>query len=223
MKRRHFFGVVLALGLVVVVISAEAAQTQGPTGNDPPVPQSGAAGTRPENLQAASGVSSLQEEESVSDLAAGYNATLRIPAAALKPRESNVEWGVGGDGGCTYAISGDQYTWWVAPFYLPDGATLRYFRMYYNDQDISVNCAAYLTVYDLYGDIAVEWGIFSSGTGQNYVTTAELDHVIDYSQYNYVINWAPNTTGSGMQVCGFRVYYEYSWGLAFLPAVMKGE
>jgi hypothetical protein len=23
-------------------------------------------------------------------------------------------------------------------------------------------------------------------------------------------------------VCGFRVFYEYSWGLAFLPNVMKG-
>ncbi|MGD8473498.1 MAG: hypothetical protein PVH59_05200 [Anaerolineae bacterium] len=223
MKRRHIWGVVLALGLLVVVMSAETAQTQEPTGNDPSVPQSGTAGIRPENLQAVSGVSSLQEGDAVSDLAAGYNATLRIPAAALKPRESNVEWSAGSDGGCAHAVSGDQYTWWVAPFYLPDGATLRYFRMYYNDQDVSVNCAAYLTVYDLYGRIVDEWGIFSSGTGQNYVTTAELDHQIDYSSYNYVINWSPNMIGSDMQVCGFRVYYEYNWGAALLPAVMNGN
>ena len=223
MKRKRFFGVVLALGLVVVLMSAETAQTQGPTGNDPPLPQSGTEGTRPENVQAGSGVSSTQEEDAVTDLAADYNATLRIPVAALKPRESNVEWSIGSDGGCAYALSGDPYTWWAAPVYLPDGATLRYFRMYYNDQDVSINCAAYLTVYDLFGRIVVEWGIFSRDTGQDYVTTAELDHQIDYSSYNYVINWTPNVIGPDMQVCGFRVYYEYNWGLALLPTVMKGE
>jgi hypothetical protein len=29
--------------------------------------------------------------------------------------------------------------------------------------------------------------------------------------------------GSDMQVCGFRVFYEYTWGVAFLPSVMNGE
>ena len=66
-------------------------------------------------------------------------------------------------------------------------------------------------------------GDFFERHGPGKATTAELDHQIDYGSYNYVINWAPNTTGSGMQVCGFRVFYEYNWGLAFLPTVMKGE
>jgi hypothetical protein len=222
MRRKQFLCVVLALGLVVVVMTAETARTQGPTESEPLPAQSGTAGTGLENPRALSDGAGRQEEDAVSDSAAAYNATLRIPAAALKPRESNVEWGVGGEGGCAYASSGDQYTWWAAPLYLPDGATLRYFRMYYNDQNATVNCAAYLTVYDLYGNIVTEWGIFSSGTGQSYVTTAELDHEIDYDQYSYVINWTPNVIGSSMQVCGFRVFYEYTWGLTFLPNVMNG-
>ena len=221
MKTKQVLGVVFALGLVMVVMTAETGQTQGPRESEPVPGQSETAGTGLENPRAPADGSGRQEEDAVPDPAAGYNATLRIPVAALKPRESNVEWSVGGDGGCTYAISGDRYTWWVAPLYLPDGSTLRYFRMYYNDQSTEINCAAYLTVYDLYGNIVVEWGIFSSGTGQNYATTAELDHEIDYGSYNYVINWSPNMIGPDMQVCGFRVFYEHTWGVSFLPSVKR--
>lgn len=223
MKSSRFLAVLVALVLIVVLVAGETSHTQGPAEGEALPAQSGTAGTRPENPRALTDGSGRQEEDAVPDLAASYNATLRIPAAALKPRESNVEWSVGSDGGCAYALSGDRYTWWVAPLYLPDGATLRYFRMYFNDQDPTINCAAYLTVYDLFGRIVAEWGIFSRDTGQDYVTTAELDHVIDYGSYNYVINWSPYTVGSDMQVCGFRVFYEYTWGVSFLPAVMKGH
>ena len=220
MKRKQFLGIVFALALVVVVMAAETAQTQGPAESDPPPAQSGTAGTGLENPPVLSDGAGQQEEDAAL-ASASYNASLRIPAAALKPRESNVEWGAGGDGGCAYASSGDRYTWWAAPLYLPHGADLRYFRMYYNDQDAAINCAAYLTIYDLFGRIVQEWGIFSSGEGQSYATTPEIDHQIDYDSYSYVINWAPNVIGADMQVCGFRVYYEYTWGAAFLPQVMK--
>ncbi len=134
-----------------------------------------------------------------------------------------MEWRAGGEGGCTYASGGNEYTWWAAPLYLPHGSTLRYFRMYYNDQEPGADCAAYLTVYDLYGSIVTEWGIFSTGTGQTYATTEQLDHVIDYGLYNYVIHWRPQVLGSSMQVCGFRVYYESTWSVTFMPYVEKGN
>lgn len=222
MKSERFLVVVTVLALITVVIGGETAQTQGPTGGEPVPAQSGTAGTGLENPRALTDGSSGQEEDAVSDQAASYNASLRIPAVALRPRESNVEWGVGGAEGCIYVSGGNRYTWWVVPFYLPDGASLRYFRMYYNDQSTEVNCAAYLTVYDRFGNIVLERGIFSRNTGQDYVTSAELEHEIDYGQYSYVIKWSPNMIGSSMQVCGFRLYYEYTWGLSFLPSVMNG-
>jgi hypothetical protein len=210
---------VLALALIVLFVSGEAGQTQGPVSSEPPAVQSGTA----EGTSGALIEGSSQQVEVEPRAVEAYNASIRIPVAALKPRESNVEWGAGGEGGCAYAVSGDRYTWWVAPLYLPQGSILRYFRMYYNDQDTEINCAAYLTVYDLYGNIVTEWGIFSSSTGQNYATTTELDLEIDYDSYSYVIQWSPNVIGSAMQVCGFRVFYEYTWGLAFLPNVQRGE
>ena len=64
--------------------------------------------------------------------------------------------------------------------------------------------------------------MYSSATGRNYAE-AELEHVVDYDQYSYVVKWYPNVIGSKMQVCGFRVFYEYTWGLAFMPYVTNGD
>ena len=126
--------------------------------------------------------------------------------------------------GCVYAGDGDQYTPWMAPLYLPDGATIGYFRMYYNDLDPDNNCSGYLTVFDAWGDIVVQWAINSSdSTGQGYATTLELRHVVDYEQYSYVVKWYPNVIGDKMQVCGFRVFYDVPWGLGFLPYVTNGD
>ncbi len=150
---------------------------------------------------------------------AGYNASLRIAGSILTPRESNVEWSVGGEGGCLYATTGDRYTWFNTPLYLEQGSTIAYFRMYYDDQNVSSNSSAYLTIYDLYGHIVDEFGVFSSGTGQNYATTAEIGHIVDYTSYSYVINWSPNSLGSDQQVCGFRIFYQTPLLSTYLPLI----
>ena len=223
MSRIRVVVVVLALALIAVFVAGEAGQTQGTWESDTPAVQSS---TDPagEGGRPASTDGSSRQPEAPLEPAQTYNASLRIPAAALKPRDSDVDWQNGGEGGCVYATVGDEYTVWAAPLYLPDGATIRYFRMYYNDQDTIKDCAAFLTVYDLFGNRVTEWGIDSSSTGLSYATTAELDHVVNYDSYNYTINWRPNVFGSTMQVCGFKVYYyEDPWGVAFLPSISKGE
>jgi len=223
MKRDRFLVVVMVLALIAMVIGGESAQTQAPAGTAPPAAEFGTAQTGRERTgDLVDGPSGL-ELDPAPDPAQSYNASLRIPAAALKPRRSDVEWQAGGEGGCVYATSGDQWTWWAAPLYLPHGSILRYFRMYYNDQNTEADCAAFLTVYDLYGRIVTEWGINSTSTGQTYATTAELDHIIDYDYYSYVIHWRPNVIGDTMQVCGFKVYYHTTWGVLFMPNVMNGN
>lgn len=152
---------------------------------------------------------------------ASYNASLRVTGSVLRPRESDVEWGVGGQGGCLYAASGDQYTWFNTPLYLEQGSTIKYFRMYYNDQNTSSNSSAYLTIYDLFGDIVEEFGVTSSGTGETYATTAEFEHIVDYESYSYVINWCSYSLGSTQQVCGFRIYYLTPSMSAYLPLIEK--
>jgi hypothetical protein len=136
-----------------------------------------------------------------------YNAFLRIAGTALKPRDSDSTYEPAGGGGCFYAQSGEFYIFNV-PLTLPQGSTLKYLRMYYDDTSASTNSRAWLTVYDLYGNIVDEWGVNSSGSsGTGYSTTEEITHDVDYESYSYMINWRPNQTGSAMKLCGFRVYY----------------
>ena len=120
-----------------------------------------------------------------------------------------MEWYGAGGGGSIYATSGSANAVFNVPVCLPNGATIEYFRMYYNDTNSSTNCRAWFTVYDLYGDVIEEWGISSSGdSGTGFRTTDAFSHTIDYSLYSYVINWRPYDLGSDMQVCGFRLYYQ---------------
>jgi hypothetical protein len=204
--------------VLVVVISGGSGQTQGPEGTTPPFqpPE-----TAPAEQERAPGlpVGPAGIEETQTTLAQSYNASLRLPVAGLKPRTDDVEWHVGGEGGCTYASSGNPYTWWSTPLYLPQGAIIRYFRMYYNDQNPSVGSYAFLTVYDMYGQVVEEWRLASLGTGMDYVTTGQLDHAVDNNRYTYAINWRPNDLGSDMQVCGFRIWYQSALGAVDMPPI----
>jgi hypothetical protein len=201
-----------------------ATSRAGETGEAPdymfstvPVPP----GTPIESLSPPDLPPSVASQDEVAAPLASYSY-LRVTGSALRPRGSDVEWRPGGAGGCIYALSGSTIQWWNTPVYLPQGATVKYLRMYYNDTSSS-NCQGYFTAYDLYGDIEDEWGISSSGnSGENFRDTSEFTHTVDYSSYSYVINWRPNDTGNDMQLCGFRVfYYPPTAGVAFLPTVFK--
>jgi len=155
------------------------------------------------------------------DIEATYNASLRVTGSALKPRGSGVDWVPTGGGGCIYASAGDAYLVFNTPIYLPQGSVVKYFRMYYNDANVTMNTTAWFTVYDLYGDIVAEYPVSSTGTGEAYATTSEITQTIDYAFHSYVINWRPYDLGSDMQVCGFRLYYAAPPGPVYMPLLSK--
>lgn len=149
-----------------------------------------------------------------------YNAYLRIPGSGLRPRRSDVEWATNGSGGCVYASSGNPITVLNTPVYLPDGVTVKYVRMYFNDQDETYNSNAWFTVYDMYGDLVSEWSMSTSGSaGEGYATTSEFTHTVNYDAYSYVVNWRPSVLGSNMQLCGFRLYYNDPSSLVYMPLI----
>ncbi len=214
MRRVKLLAAMLALVTPVVAISGGAGQTQGPDGSDRPVQWPGTAPAGQEDTLALP--AGPIQEEGLEATASSYNASLRIPVAGLKPSTSDVEWHVGGEGGCTYASSGNPYTWWSTPLHLPQGSIIRYFRMYYNDQNPSEDSYALLSVHDLDGGLVEQWWLQSNEPGM-IVTTGELDHVVDHTRYSYAIRWRPNDLGSDMQVCGFRVFYQAPPLQAFTP------
>ena len=157
--------------------------------------------------------------------ALGPLATLtswRVTGSALRPRDSGVSYTTNTSGSCAYVTGGDASTVWNVPVLLPNGATVNTLRMYYYDTSGS-NSTAWFTIYDLYGSIVQEWSVSTSGSsGNSYNDSAAINHKIDYNTYSYLINWRPVVTGSTMQVCGFRVFYEAPpFGASYLPAIRK--
>lgn len=144
----------------------------------------------------------------------------RVTGSALKPRENDVSYTVDGNGSCTYVTAGDAQTVWNIPVQLPQGTLVDTLRIYYFDTSDS-NTTAWFTVYDLYGDLVQEWSVSSNTvSGNSFNDSAQINHVVDYSVYSYMVNWRPIVTGSTIQLCGFRIFHDppfYSVG--FLPIV----
>jgi hypothetical protein len=176
-------------------------------------------GTPIENLSApdSPGGNNLVEE-----VEGGGLVSWRVTGAALKPRESDVSYSVDSNGSCTYVAAGDESTVWNTPIQLPNGSVVDTLRIYYYDTSGS-NTTAWFTVYDLYGGIVEEWSVSSSTSGGNsFNDSAQINHTVDYSVYNYLLNWRPVVSGSTIQLCGFRVFYmPPPFGLGFVPAVFN--
>ncbi len=132
---------------------------------------------------------------------------VRVAGSTLRPRNSSDGFAVGTSGGCIYNASGSPTGILNVPLQLPEGANVLSYRMYFNDTSAS-NSTAWLTVYDLYGAIAEEYSVSSSGSaGNSFTDSAQIDHLINPSLYSYVLNWRPVVAGATMQLCGFRVFY----------------
>lgn len=224
MKKHLAFVVALALGLLALAALARGMTgwAQGPEGDTPATPWASSADP-PEGIERVSpsdrpaGV----EAEDI-EAAATYNASLRITGSALRPRTSNVEWTSVITGGCIYASLDNASTVFNTPVYLPQGATVKFLRMYFHDTNASANAFAWFTAYDIYGDIAAEWSVSSTGSaGNGYVTSSEFTHTVNYENYSYLVNWLPNDLGSDMQLCGFRIYYQTPPGYSYLPLAVK--
>ena len=133
----------------------------------------------------------------------------RVVGSTLKPRVNDVSYATSGSGGCVYVTAGNASTVWNTPLWIPDGATVQYLRIYVDDTSAS-NLTGWFTIYDLFGNIVDEWSASSSGTpGQTWFDSADINHVIDYNAYSYVVNMRPVGTGSTLQFCGARVFYDF--------------
>jgi hypothetical protein len=138
------------------------------------------------------------------------STSLRVAGSVFHPIDSTTAYSSPG-GGSIYATGTPGL--FSTPLYLPQGSNIAWARMYYLDNDATNNCVGWLTVYDLYGNIAniggvdQEWSVTSADTGNSYDDTPIINHKVDYTQYSYVLNWYPQAASSDIQLCGFRVFY----------------
>jgi len=147
-----------------------------------------------------------------------------IPGTAFHPRFSTTTYSAAGGGQCIYATAGGSEIF-VMDLWLPDGAIIDFFRLYYYDTN-AANSTLFLTAYDFtggYDDIA--W-VYSSGTGgygDDYVQTPTFaEYTVDNFDTPLLFNWRPNFTGSNEQLCGVRLGYWTPPGFgAFMPLIQR--
>lgn len=127
--------------------------------------------------------------------------------SAFRPRDSSVDWGNDGSGGCLYLTTGSTGVVFNIPLDIPDGVRIEYLRIYYYDASASTS-QAWVTRYDDEGSLEDVTYVASAGdTGYGTQLGTYLEHVVNMTDYSYVLNWRPNATGNTMQLCGLRVAY----------------
>lgn len=127
--------------------------------------------------------------------------------SVFRPRDSSVNWGNDSSGGCVYLVSGDTGVVFNIPLDIPHGVRIEYLRIYYYDTS-ALTSEAWVTQYDDEGGIYDVAYVASAGNaGYGTQLSDYLTHIVDLTNYSYVLNWRPNATGSTMQLCGLRVAY----------------
>ena len=132
---------------------------------------------------------------------------LHVAGSAFVPlyADSGVTYG---SKGCTY-MANATHLFMNYSLDLPNNAIVTYVRLYFNDT-AATDGTLHLAQYDdgaSYSYLATVTTSGSSGLGS--ATLTGLNIPLDYVNYNYVMYWMPGVSGNTMQLCGFRVGYEY--------------
>lgn len=146
---------------------------------------------------------------------------LHVAGSTLRPRNSISTWASSGDGGCIYATANPGIVYNL-DLQLPMGARIDYLRIYYYDTSAS-DSNAWVTIYNDSGGLTDITSVSSSGTsGYGTNLSAYIGHVVNNSDYSYVLNWRPNVDGNTNRLCGLRVAYRIALDkTVFLPMVIK--
>ncbi len=118
--------------------------------------------------------------------------------------------------GCTYVSAADPdpvkgYTRILnTEAHLPDGATIKYLRVYYRDTNATRGVQGYITRYspgvstlDLVH--AGSTNVFSAGYG--FVVSQEITETVNNSTHAYTLIGWPDAVGDTLQICGLRIAY----------------
>ncbi|MDD2522809.1 MAG: hypothetical protein PHW11_08335 [Anaerolineaceae bacterium] len=130
-----------------------------------------------------------------------------VNGSAFRPRDSSVSWTTDGSGGCLVLSAGDPWVIFNLHLEIPNGARIDYLRFYFYDTS-AYNGNIWITRYNNIGGLADLVSVPSSGnTGYGTTLSAELLHIVNSTEYAYLLNYRPYVFGATMQLCGMRVAY----------------
>lgn len=133
----------------------------------------------------------------------------RAAGSTFRPRNSSFAYASDSSGGCLYLTSGDpDKALFNISMPIPDGAIIKYFRVYYYDATLSADGLSWITRYDNEGKATDIWTLNTSGeAGYGTAMSTVIDHAVDTASFSYVLNWRPRVIGESMRLCGMRVNY----------------
>ena len=130
----------------------------------------------------------------------------RVAGAMLRPRDGATQMAYDALG-CVHATSG-AYPILGTELHLPERATIKYLRVYFNDTSPSGYIDGFLTLYD--GGIHVTDTISLRNNwdlGWGYHVSELITHTVDNGSYDYTLYAVPSALTSTLQICGLRVAY----------------
>ena len=129
----------------------------------------------------------------------------KIIGTGFQPRESTSTYGYTTNG-CMYQAAGSVFRF-QAPLQLPDGAALKFVRIYYIDT-AATDMTVWLTRYEP-GQANLDLtSVMSTGSGGfGTALSPEITQIVDTATYAYVLTWGTSVLGSTNQICGVRVAY----------------
>jgi hypothetical protein len=141
-------------------------------------------------------------------------------ATAFRPRQSSTLYQYSGSG--CINLTGGTDPRFQAPLLLPEGAVIKYLRIYYNDTTTE-NLTAWITRYQPGVSNADLTVVTSTGnTGYGTALSAEITHTVDLVGWTYTLIWGPAEVVPGLSLCGVRVtYYAPSIFGSFMPLVQR--
>lgn len=130
-----------------------------------------------------------------------------VSGATLRGRSSTAGHGYVGLG-CTYATDVDRLLNTELP--IPDGATIKYLRVYYNDTNASASVQGYITRYQPgVGaiDLVTVGSTAAFAGGYGFTVSNEITEIANNTDYAYTLIGWPGLSSSTVQICGLRVAY----------------
>jgi hypothetical protein len=148
----------------------------------------------------------------------------QVSGATLRGRNSTTGYAYDGLG-CSFVTAGTGAGRILnTELPLPDGAVIKYLRVYYNDTNALNGVEGYITRYQPgtgTADLIHTGSSDAFAGGYGFVVSAEITETVTNVPYAYTLIGWPDAVGSANQICGLRVAYYPAVAAAFLPLTIK--
>ncbi|HUU94441.1 MAG TPA: hypothetical protein VM487_01780 [Phycisphaerae bacterium] len=134
----------------------------------------------------------------------------QVAGATLRGRNSTTGYVYDGSG-CTHVTAGSGTGLILnTELPLPDGAIIKYLRVYYDDTNASSAVKGFLTRYQPgagTSDLVSVGSTNAFALGHGFAVSAEITETVNNAAYAYTLIGWPGTLGATNQICGLRVAY----------------